>query len=173
MQAAIGRHVANAYIDQEDPQAQSPYTPGARPRSANEEIVRLVNAALIEEGLPPTYQWDNLINWMKNKSYKNTLVDQGRLPPSWTRKREGSEDAYLSGGGDTSPTGQRTSPRPRKQKERSLEHTKKYNIDRLRKLAAMQDRNMANSLGEDQFADYEDGELDAVSYTHLTLPTKA
>jgi hypothetical protein len=161
MQAAIGRHVANAYIDQEDPQAQSPYTPGARPRSANEEIVRLVNAALVEEGLPPTYQWDNLINWMKNTSYKNTLVDQGRLPPSWARKTEGSENAYLSGGGDIiSPTGQRTSPGPRKRKERSLEHTKKYNIDRLRNLAAMQDRNMANPLGKDQSADYEDGELD-------------
>jgi hypothetical protein len=155
-QAGIARKVLLAWLAHEDPRpAQNEkYTFMARSQEAKDEMLRLVNAALIEHGLLPAYRHSNLVNWFKNMSYKQTLVAQGRLPPSWARANSNTEERYLSRSS--------TDPLTRRKSEWASDDAYRYDPKRLRTLAESQDQTIAYAIGQDEFtADNFDTSSDA------------
>ena len=143
-QAGIARKVLLAWLAQEKDPPENMFNLASRSTFSKSEMVRLVNAALIEQGLLPAYEQSNLVNWFKNMAYKKTLVEQRRLPPAWTRKTSVAETRYLSG----------ASLKERHGKKDTLDEemdAQRYNIERLRALAQQQDQTIDHAIGQDEF----------------------
>ena len=145
-QAGIARKVLLAWLADEYPcpAQKDRYTLIARSKEAKDEMVRLVNAALLEHGLLPAYRYSNLVNWFKNMSYKQTLVAQGRLPPSWARANSDTEERYLSRSSSTDPSTGRKS-------KWTSDDAYRYDPKRLRILAESLDETIAHAIGQDEF----------------------
>lgn len=150
-QAGIARKVLNAWLAQEDrPPTDNKYSHVARSQKQKTEMIRLVNAALIEQGLLPAYTQSNLNNWFKNLSYKQALISQGRLPPSWVRVDKRTETRYLSGPLTKEPQTLKGGEGREKPGTHDAASARRY-IKRLTALAETQDQTMAHALGQDKF----------------------
>ena len=78
-------------------------------------------------------------------AYNKTLVDQGRLPPSWTRTTSVAETRYLSG------AYLKEQYYGKKHNLNEQIDAQRYNIDRLRTLAQTQDQTTDHAIGQDEF----------------------